>query len=245
MQNLQTLTTWLTQAKQCLIFTGAGMSTESGIPDFRSAKTGLWQKFNPSELANVYAIDNNTAEFIDFYQNRLNDILQFKPHTGHHILAQWQAVGIIKAIITQNVDGFHSQAGNSSVLELHGSFAHTHCHTCQKNYSVEDFIQGNSRCTCGGIIRPSIVLFGEMLPEQVFAQAEYLTQTCDLFIVLGSSLSVSPANSFPQLAKQCGAKLVIINNDPTDLDSLADMVINHFSIEKALVALNDMIKKGA
>ncbi|MFT0213049.1 NAD-dependent deacylase [Pseudomonas sp. F1_0610] len=245
MQQLTLLAHWLTQAKYSLVFTGAGMSTESGIPDFRSAKNGLWQKFNPDELANVQAIWRNTEEFIAFYQARLKDIRQYHPHAGHQVLAQWQQENQIKTVITQNVDGFHTQAGNTDVIELHGSFNALHCHDCQAPHTVDDFLQGQSQCRCGGIIRPNIILFGEMLPELAFAQAQHHTQQADLFIVLGSSLSVSPANSFPRLAKQQGAKLVIINQDPTELDYLADLCITDIRIKDALITLNQLIKKGA
>lgn len=245
MHDLSTLAAWIIQAKSCVIFTGAGMSTESGIPDFRSAKHGLWQKFNPNELANVRAISQNRDEFVQFYQARLSEIQKFSPHQGHLILAKWQQQGLIKAVITQNVDGFHSQAGNTNVQELHGSFAATHCQNCTKHYSLEQFINSDAYCPCGGTIRPNIVLFGEMLPQTAFAQAEQLSLASDLFIVLGSSLTVSPANSFPQIAKIAGAKLVIINNDATDLDHSADLVINHVSIKNALIELDRLIKKGA
>lgn len=245
MPQLKILANWITQANHCVVFTGAGMSTESGIPDFRSAKHGLWEKFNPAELANVQAITHNKNEFIRFYQDRLRDMRQYSPHLGHIILAQWQKEHLIQTVITQNVDGFHTQAGNTATIELHGSFNVLHCHHCLAPHTVDDFLHGKNQCHCGGTIRPNIVLFGELLPEEAFAQAEFHTKQCDLFIVLGSSLSVSPANSFPRLAKQQGAKLVIINNDPTELDYLADMCITQVSIKNALAILDQLIKKRA
>lgn len=230
----------LQEAKRTAVFTGAGMSTESGIPDFRSAKRGLWTKFNPMELAHVDAITNNTDEFIEFYQGRLNEMSKYKPHRGHYILGEWEQTEIIDGIITQNVDTFHYEAGNENVMELHGSFRQLHCHNCQQVYKKEEFVKDNkTHCDCGGVIRPSVVLFGEQLPQDDFQRAELLSSTADLFIVLGSSLTVSPANMFPLTARNNGAKLVIINRDPTDFDSFAELVIQDLSIKEALMAIDE------
>src|SRR5699024_2076800 len=120
----------LLDASHTVIFTGAGMSTESGLPDFRSESRGLWEKFNPDELANVNALLHNEAEFTEFYRYRLREITKYKPHDGHKILGEWEAKGIIQGIITQNVDGFHHDAGSNHVMELHGTFRKFHCHNC-------------------------------------------------------------------------------------------------------------------
>src|SRR5699024_7744193 len=124
---LDKLLSLIKESNSTLIFTGAGMSTESGLPDFRSKDRGLWEKFNPDELANVNALLNNEAEFTKFYQYRLGEISKYQPHKGHFVLAKWEEAGIIDGIITQNVDGFHSDAGNKNVFELHGSFRDMHC----------------------------------------------------------------------------------------------------------------------
>lgn len=228
----------LKEANSTVIFTGAGMSTESGLPDFRSKDRGLWEKFNPNELANINALLHNEAEFTQFYQYRLGEINKYQPHEGHRILAEWEKNNIIDGIITQNVDGFHSDAGNKTVYELHGSFRDMHCHECKKQISRTDYLAGKTRCDCGGTIRPGIVLFGEHLPQDTFELAEVLTQKADLFIVLGSSLSVSPANMFPMLAKENGAKLVIVNSEPTELDPFADYLIQDMKIKQFLTELN-------
>lgn len=225
-----------------VVFTGAGMSTESGLPDFRSAKRGLWKKFNPDELANVQALLNNSEEFTNFYRYRLQELDKYEPHRGHYILADWEKRGIIDGIITQNVDVFHHEAGNKNVMELHGSFHTFHCHSCKREYERESFFAGKFTCDdCGGIVRPGIVLFGEMLPEKAFQEAEVAAKTADLFIVLGSSLTVSPANMFPLVAKEHGAKLAIINREPTDYDKFADVVIQDRSIREALMELDGKI----
>lgn len=221
-----------------VIFTGAGMSTESGLPDFRSKDRGLWEKFNPDELANVQALSDNQEEFTSFYQHRLADIDQHQAHTGHYVLAKYEEAGKIAGIITQNVDGFHHDAGSENVKELHGSFRDIHCHDCNKAYTRTDYLKPTSICECGGTIRPGIVLFGEMLPQDTFQEAEMLAKQADLFIVLGSSLTVSPANMFPLLAKEQGAKLAIINRESTTYDTFADIIIQDRDIKEVLENLD-------
>jgi NAD-dependent deacetylase len=223
-----------------IVFTGAGMSTESGLPDFRSKDRGLWTKFNPEELANVHALDHNFEEFTEFYQYRLREIDKYQPHDGHMVLGKWEKEGLIKGIITQNVDGFHHDAGNKNVMELHGTFRKFYCNHCKREHVREEYLKGKSNCEyCDGPIRPGIVLFGEMLPEDVFNQAEIATAKADLFIVLGSSLTVTPANMFPMIAKEHGAKLMIINREETPMDHYADYIIRDKSIREWLVELDE------
>src|SRR5699024_2476544 len=216
----------LKQSTNTIVFTGAGMSTESGLPDFRSKDSGLWERFNPQELATIDALHNRKKDFLEFYQYRLQTLIDVEPHEGHYILSEWENTGKIHGIITQNVDGFHHKAGNQLVQELHGSFRKFHCHACDKAYEQQSFLQGETICSCGGTIRPNIVLFGESLPTEAFHAAERWSEKAELFIVLGSSLTVSPANMFPLIAKEHGAKLVIVNHDPTPYDEYADMIIN-------------------
>lgn len=225
---------WLLNAKHVVIFTGAGMSTESGLPDFRSANKGLWQQKDPSQIASVEALNTNVEEFIDFYRKRVLGVKEFEPHHGHRILAEWERQGRLQSIITQNVDGFHQLAGSQQVAELHGSLQNIHCQLCGTSRSSQAFLDESYRCGCGGIFRPSVVLFGEMLPEQPFEMAYDEARRADLFIVLGSSLSVAPANQFPLIAKEYGAKLVIVNQESTPLDRYADWVINNRQIGDVL-----------
>lgn len=235
------VTEWLKDAERTVIFTGAGMSTESGLPDFRTKDRGLWEKFNPDELANVNALVHNEKEFTEFYSYRLQELFKYEPHRGHYILAEWEKAGHIEGIITQNVDAFHFDAGSEQVMELHGSFHSFHCHTCQKSHEREAYFKGETKCDCGGTVRPGIVLFGEQLPQHTFQQAEMLAHQADLFIVLGSSLTVSPANMFPLVAKESGAKLVIINREPTDFDIHANATIRDVSIKEALIAIDEQL----
>lgn len=225
---------WLSNAKHLVVFTGAGMSTESGLPDFRSTNKGLWQQKDPSQVASVEALNTNVDEFIAFYRKRVLGVKEFEPHNGHRILAEWENDGWLKSIITQNVDGFHQLAGSRKVAELHGSLQRIHCQLCGITHSSDAFLEETHRCDCGGILRPSVVLFGEMLPEQPFKMAFDESRQADLFIVLGSSLSVAPANQFPLIAKEHGAKLVIVNQEATPLDGYADLVINNRQIGDVL-----------
>ncbi|MHC0036314.1 NAD-dependent protein deacylase [Pseudoneobacillus sp. C159] len=235
--SIQTLKKWLAESQYTVIFTGAGMSTESGIPDFRSATTGIWKHKDPMKLASTNAMKNHREDFIEFYRHRIDNLGNLEPNTGHHILAKWEQEGKIKAIITQNVDGFHQKAGSENVSELHGTLRSCHCDECGEVYSISRFMEEDLTCACGGFIRPGVVLFGESLPANSFHEAGVETNRADLFIVLGSSLSVAPANYFPVDAKRNGAKLVIINMEPTDLDSLADIVINDRKIGGVLQEL--------
>lgn len=240
---MNALTELLQHAHYPIVFTGAGMSTESGLPDFRSKDRGLWEKFNPNELANVDALYHNTEEFTEFYQYRLATMNKYEPHEGHRILADWENRGEIKGIITQNVDAFHHDAGSKNVMELHGSFNTFHCQECKQTFDRNIYLEGQSTCDCGGTIRPGIVLFGEQLSQEAFAKAEAETNKADVFIVLGSSLTVSPANMFPLVAKENGAKLVIVNHEPTDYDQYADLVINDKSIKELLIEVEAEMDK--
>ena len=227
----------LKEAAYTVVFTGAGMSTESGLPDFRSSK-GLWKKKDPAKLASTEALNNNVDEFIAFYRERVLGVKEYRPHKGHEILAKWEADGKIKSIITQNVDGFHQEAGSINVAELHGTLQKVHCETCGSPYDSDEYVNKEFYCSCGGVLRPSIVLFGEGLPQDAFQYALEETEKADLFIVLGSSLTVTPANQFPMLAKENGAKLVIVNQEPTPLDRFADDVIQDRRIGELLDEMN-------
>ncbi|WP_077358918.1 NAD-dependent protein deacylase [Virgibacillus halodenitrificans] len=229
---------WLQNSNYTVVFTGAGMSTESGLPDFRSSNQGLWNKKDPSKIASTDALNNNVNDFISFYRERVLGVKEYSPHKGHYILADLEKQGYVKSIITQNVDGFHQQAGSKNVAELHGTLQTVHCQNCGEVYSSQEYVDKEYYCTCGGILRPSIILFGETLPQDAFQFALEESRKSDLFIVLGSSLSVTPANQFPLIAKEMGAKLVIINREKTPFDYYADQVIRDQAIGKVLAELD-------
>jgi NAD-dependent deacetylase len=239
--SIHTIQRWLIESAYTVVFTGAGMSTESGLPDFRSSISGLWKNQNPMKLASVDAMKHNRAEFIEFYQHRITSQRGHSPHIGHEILVKWERTGKLQSIITQNVDGFHHLAGSQQVSELHGTLRTCQCSSCGAVFNNERFLGEDLVCDCGGFIRPSVILFGEMLPERALIQAERETSQAELFIVLGSSLSVSPANYFPLEAKKNGAKLVIVNMEPTEMDPLADLVVHGRKIGDLLQELDCLI----
>ncbi|NGP44796.1 NAD-dependent deacylase [Bacillaceae bacterium SIJ1] len=228
---MEKIAQWLLDAKYPIVLTGAGMSTESGLPDFRSSH-GRWAtSVDPSELSSIRTFIHRRSDFEAFYKKRTKEVLNTSPHKGHEILAQWQTRGLIKGLITQNVDGFHQRAGSAPVATLHGNLLNMSCYDCHEPATVEAFLQDEPICHCGGSIRPDIVLFGEMLPEKELKQAEEWTNHTDLMLVLGTSLQVSPASTLPIIAKENGARLIIVNEEPTPLDDMADVVVNDIRIK--------------
>ncbi len=230
----------MTGSKMAAVFTGAGMSTESGLPDFRSSE-GLWKKYRPEELASVDALNRNFGEFASFYRQRIATLGEVQPNRGHLILADWERRGLVGGIITQNVDGLHHAAGSKVVHELHGTLREVRCQSCGDVRPASVFADETECAKCGGKMRPGVVLFGEMLPEDALLASSELALSCSVFLVLGSSLTVSPANMLPERARRNGAKLFIVNNTPTHLDDLADGVIRA-SIGDTLASVDELIK---
>jgi NAD-dependent deacetylase len=226
------------EAHHVVVFTGAGMSTESGLPDFRSAG-GLWkQNRRFEELASVHALAHDYGEFVEFYRWRIRILQSLRPNVGHEILACWQQRGLVHRVVTQNVDGFHEQAGSADVLALHGTLRRVHCQQCGRSQDSESFLdRGGTQCSvCSGTMRPSVVLFGETLdPDTLQASFDEAT-SADLLLVLGSSLLVSPANLLPQAAARGGARLAIVNRESTPLSELFSVDV-HASIGPTLQAL--------
>jgi NAD-dependent deacetylase len=218
------LAAWMRDSRFTVVFTGAGMSTESGLPDFRSAG-GLWkQNRRFEELASVEALDGDYEEFAEFYRWRIQQLGNYRPHRGHERLADWQQRGLVHALITQNVDGFHERAGSAAPMNLHGTLSRVACRDCGAEQDASRFLV-ETKCDCGGKLRPAVVLFGEALPEETLIRAMKASERASLFVVLGSSLLVSPANGLPLLAKRRGGKLAIVNRDPTPLDEYADLTL--------------------
>lgn len=234
------LAAMLRSAERTVVLTGAGMSTESGLPDFRS-EGGLWkQNRRFEELASVHALLHEYREFVEFYRWRRQALTKSRPNPGHDVLARWQRRGLIRTLITQNVDGYHEQAGSQNVLSLHGSLHRVHCHSCQSEAEDSAFLGGaEPTCErCSGRLRPSVVLFGETLDSGVLGEAFQASAAADLFLVLGSSLLVSPANALPRLAMEQGsAELVIINREPTQYGGRATLDIRA-SIGETLAAVD-------
>lgn len=214
------------KSNNIVFFGGAGVSTESGIPDFRS-KDGLYNqkyKYQPEEILEINFFRKNPKEFYKFYKEKMNS-LSYEPNATHCKLAELEGNGKLKAIITQNIDGLHQKAGSKNVLELHGTIYKNHCIKCGKEYSAEYVFNSEDipRCECGSIIKPNVVLYGEMLPEDFVLAEKYISE-CDLLIVAGTSLIVEPAASLINYFR--GKNLVIINNDETPYDKRATLIIN-------------------
>jgi len=222
-------------SKSIVFFGGAGVSTESGIPDFRS-QDGLYNEiydFPPETMLSHSFFISHTEEFFTFYRNRLLN-LEAEPNDAHKALAKLERRRKLKAIVTQNVDGLHQKAGNRNVFELHGSVHRNYCNPCRRSYGVESIngSRGIPRCECGGIIKPDIVLYEESLDQEVLRQSIKAITKADMLIVGGTSLNVYPAAGLLQFYS--GKKLVLINKSNTAFDSRADLVI-HDSIGKTLM----------
>jgi NAD-dependent deacetylase len=215
----------MAETKNTVVFTGAGMSTESGLSDFRS-KNGMWNVEDPMELATTWAMRENYDKFHAFYSRRFELMSDALPNMGHKILAKLESLGLVRCVITQNIDGLHAAAGSKTVHELHGSVGSVRCMECGVSSTKANFIARESCGVCGGKLRPGVVLFGENLPAEALDASWKASETAGVFIVLGSSLQVSPANQLPDIAKSSGAFLVICNRDITPMDNLADYRTN-------------------
>ncbi|HHY60669.1 MAG TPA: NAD-dependent deacylase [Clostridia bacterium] len=198
----------LTNAFHAVVLTGAGMDTESNIPDFRS-KTGWWSQVDPKKVASVDTLEENYDLFYEFNRINLELLEKYQPHQGHYVLAKLEEQGLIAAVATQNITGFHQAAGSKKVYELHGNLRNFYCHHCGTPATREEFLQKKSCRHCGQkVLRPNVVLFGESLPPEAWRNAVNSIEKSDLLIVIGTSLEVYPVNQLPLLAK---GKTVYIN----------------------------------
>jgi NAD-dependent deacetylase len=243
MNEHERIAAWLNEARSAVAFTGAGISTESGIPDFRSPG-GIWSKSKPVYYDDFLASAEARYEYWRQKAVSHRDFATSQPNAGHRNLAKWQQAGRLKAVITQNIDGLHQDAGSQDVVELHGTARYIACQDCRKRFDadplVQQFLETDQvpACpACGGIMKHATISFGQMLDPEVLERATELSGQADLFFAMGSSLVVQPAAALPALAKRNGARLVIINRDPTDQDGLADVVI-HASIGETLTAID-------
>ena len=208
----------LRQGRKAVALTGAGISVESGIPDFRSAD-GLWSRFDPYEYAHIRALRANPAKVWTMLREMEGLISQARPNPAHLALAELEARGILLGIITQNVDNLHQAAGSKRVVEYHGNALRFRCDLCKAPHPREtlDFQQPPSYCRCSGLIRPDVVFFGEAIPAAAQAEAEVLARECDLLLVIGTSGEVAPASYLPYTARESGAIIVENNLKPTRL----------------------------
>ncbi len=223
----------LQDAKHAVAFTGAGISTPSGIPDFRSAGSGLWDKVDPMEVASIFAFREKPERFYEWIRPLASLLHDAEPNPAHIALAELERAGIMQLVITQNIDGLHQRAGSSEVAEVHGHMREATCMRCFQRVHSEEFMSEViadgvvPHCPeCDGILKPNVILFGEQLPALAIQTSTQAARQCDVMLVAGSSLEVTPVCDLPQLACQNGAKIIIINYSSTYIDSAADVVIH-------------------
>jgi NAD-dependent deacetylase len=217
----------LSASSRVAVFTGAGMSAESGVPTFRGTD-GIWNKFRPEELANFDAFMKNPDLVWEWYKHRKKIITEIKPNAGHYALAKMETIYRKFSVITQNIDNLHRRAGSKEIHELHGNIERNYCVGCGKYYENQEIVNQEHapRCqACGGLIRPDVVWFGEMLPTEEWNSSVNASEHCDLFFSIGTSAVVYPAASLPQIAKTSGAYIVEINIERTEFSANADEVI--------------------
>jgi NAD-dependent deacetylase len=214
-------------------FTGAGISTASGIPDFRSHDSGLWSNVDPMVVASIYGFRNNPEAFYNWVRPLTKITMEAEPNAAHYVLAELETRGYIKAVVTQNIDMLHTRAGSQTVYELHGHMREATCIHCFEVYPcapiMNQFLEDGlvPHCShCGGVLKPNVILFGEQLPIRELQASQNAARKSDLMIVVGSSLEVYPASEIPMMAKRAGAKLVIVNLEPTPADEMADVLIH-------------------
>ena len=218
------------ESKYTVVLTGAGVSTGSGIPDFRTPGKGIWEKIDPFKVTSITAFEENPQRFYHFYRPRIEMLSRVSPNPAHKAIAQLEEIGYVKCLITQNIDNLHQRAGSKKIIEVHGTLREAVCQRCEKIISSELLIEKLNiskekvpYCECGGIFKPNVVLFGEMLPN--FDSAISQSMRADLMITIGSSLQVSPVNMLPQYCLERRGKLIIINFMSTHLDHLAEVVV--------------------
>lgn len=214
----------LTRARSVAVFTGAGMSAESGVPTFRGEE-GIWKKFKPEELANFNAFIRNPDLVWEWYRHRKQVMTTIRPNAGHLALAEMEQMFPTFSVMTQNIDNLHRRAGSTKVYELHGNIDRNYCVSCGKHYANEELLaeEHAPRCrSCDGLIRPDVVWFGEILPEREWNASVAASEMADLFLAVGTSAVVYPAASLPLIAKRAGAYVVEINIEQTELSPKVD-----------------------
>ncbi|MBC7260964.1 MAG: NAD-dependent deacylase [Chloroflexi bacterium] len=232
-QEIQQAAEILAASHHAVALTGAGHSTPSGIPDFRSPGSGLWEQVDPMEVASIYGFQRNPQAFFEWIRPLAKQIMEAQPNRAHFALAELEQMGVLQAVITQNIDELHQRAGSKRVLELHGSVRTATCTRCRKQVLTKEmwpaFVASGAvpHCpSCGGLLKPDVVLFGELLPLDVIYEAQQEAEHCDVMLVAGSSLEVYPAAELPSRAVEHGARLIVVNYTPTYMDGHAAVVIH-------------------
>jgi NAD-dependent deacetylase len=229
-------------SRSTVVLTGAGISVPSGIPDFRSPGTGIWENVDPFEVATIDAFHRDTKRFWDFYRPRFETLSDKRPNPAHEAISELERGGLVEAVITQNIDRLHRAAGSERVIEVHGSIATSSCTTCGASWQLEEVESlfgddGVAECSgCMGKVKPDVVLFGELLPEAAMTEARELAASAELMICVGSSLEVYPVAGLPELTMRSGGKLAVITQGPTPYDDDADVRM-HGDVVEELTAL--------
>ncbi len=230
----------------CVALTGAGVSTESGVPDFRSAG-GIWERYDPYEVASIEGFHRDPGRAWEFYGRRLDVLGGVEPNDGHRALAELERRGLVQAVVTQNVDRLHQEAGSREVVEVHGSIATASCPACGRSEQRERIreLLPLPRCAdCGAVLKPDVVMFGELLSPAAIGRATELARGAGLLLVVGSSLEVWPVAGLPQETLDAGGRLAIVNREPTPYDVRADLAL-HESAGAILAACVDAISTSS
>ncbi len=237
-------------SRQAVVLTGAGISTPSDIPDFRSEGTGLWSRDEPLEVASLSTFRTTPDRFYAWFRPLASQIYHARPNAAHQALADLEKSGSLRSVITQNIDNLHQKAGSQNVIELHGTIRTLSCTNCYQQVESEPYLEPYitrgeiPRCpACSCVLKPDVILFGEQLPERAWARARKAAQQCDLMLVAGSSLEVLPAAGLPMQALDRGAHLIIINNSPTYINVRADVSILD-DVAQILPAIAERILHG-
>ena len=228
MKMFESIKNQIKDAKKIVFVTGAGISQESGIPTFRG-KDGLWRNYDAMKLATIDAFYENPKLVWEWYNERRRNIFESEPNLGHKAIADLEKYAEVK-VLTQNIDGLHQKAGSKDVLELHGSIVKIKCTSCDfKDEKTGEFFKMPPLCKCGNLLRPDVVWFGESLPQEIWQNAMVFASQCDIMVIAGTSLAVSPANTLPIYAKQNDALLIEVNPQTTEMSSEMDLTIRNTS----------------
>jgi len=227
-QGVVALAELIREAGSVVALTGAGISVPSGIPDFRTPRTGLWENVDPMEVAHIDVFHRDPERFWRFYGERFQSLEDKRPNRAHFALVELERAGLLDAVITQNIDRLHAAAGTRELVEVHGTIAHSSCLTCRSTFSIE-LVQkrmredgaGVPRCDCGEALKPDVVLFGEYLPADALTRAEGLARDADLMLCIGSSLEVYPVAQLPAVTLAGGGAIAIVTQGPTAYDGRA------------------------
>lgn len=238
------------RAQRAVVLTGAGISTPSGIPDFRSEGSGLWSRDEPLEVASLNTFRTDPSKFFVWFRPLAGRLFLAAPNPAHQALADLERAGRVKALITQNIDALHHRAGSSHVIEMHGTLRTLSCTGCFRQVEAQAYVRAYVErgdlpyCPhCASLLKPDVILFGEQLPQEAWQAAQSAARECDLMLVAGSSLEVLPVAGLPMQAIDRGAHLVIVNHAPTYLDVRADVVLNE-DVAEILPAIAEQVLRG-